>query len=115
MRHNVKLDAFVVMPNHLHGIIFILDEEPPGVATHASRQMKVSARNFRRDSLGSILGQFKRAVTIRSKLLVLPPEQPIWQRSFYEHIIRDERSLNGIRKYIAENPAAWFDDSLYVH
>ena len=56
----------------------------------------------------------KRAVTIRSKLLVLPPVQPIWQRSFYEHIIRDERSLNGIRKYIAENPAAWFDDSLYV-
>ncbi len=92
VRHNVQLDTFVVMPNHLHGIIFLFDEEPVDVATQTSTRDKASA----------------------GKLLARPPVQPIWQRNYYEHIIRNERSLNDIRKYIIENPAAWFDDSLYV-
>ena len=114
VRHNVQLDTFVVMPNHLHGIIFLLDEEPVDLATQNTTRVKASAGKLPGGSLGVIVGQFKRAVTIRSKLLPRPPDQPIWQRNYYEHIVRSERSLNDIRKYIIENPASWFDYSLYV-
>ncbi len=65
------------------------------------------------DSLGAIVGQFKRAVTIESRALVPAPARPIWQRNYYDHVIRSQESLNRIRWYIQENPARWRDDSLY--
>ena len=111
-RSNVALDMSVVMPNHLHGIIAILDRgetAATGVKKNLWRSKSLSP-----GSLGAIIGQFKRAVTLRSKSLAQPPEQPLWQRNYYEHIIRNESSLNDIRKYIIENPARWLDDSLYV-
>ena len=113
-RPNVELDAFVIMPNHLHGIIMIVDDK----STEGCGERKV--RHSRRSdtlvsgSLGAIVGQFKRAVSINSKSLDQVPEQPVWQRSYYEHVIRGERSLMEIRKYIVENPARWSDDDLYV-
>ena len=65
-------------------------------------------------SLGAIIGQFKSAVTRQAKRLEKTCFLPIWQRSYYEHIIRSEASLNEIRHYIVENPARWTEDSLYV-
>ncbi len=114
VRPNVELDAFVVMPNHFHGIIFVFDERKTKTAKRPRPKAKSSSSRLARASLGVIVGQFKRAVTIRSKLLHKQPEQPIWQRNYYEHIIRNENSLNDIRKYIVENPARWHDDSLYM-
>ncbi len=111
-RSNVELDMSVVMPNHLHGIIAILDSRE--TATNGVEKNLGSSNALPPGSLGAIIGQFKRAVTLRSKSLVQPPEQPLWQRNYYEHIIRNESSLNDIRNYIIENPAKWFDDSLYV-
>ena len=75
-----------------------------------------ASSNSHSASLGVIIGQFKRAVTITQQIAssTKPPEQPIWQRNFYEHIIRNERSLDDIREYIYENPARWLEDSLYV-
>ena len=65
------------------------------------------------DSLGAIVGQFKRAVTIESRAFTRAPAQPIWKRNYYDHVIRSEESLNRIRRYIHENPARWREDSLY--
>ena len=114
VRPNVELDAFILMPNHLHGILFIFDKNTADVATRPKRTANDSESRLASGSLGVIIGQFKRAVTIRSKLLNKPPEQAIWQRNYYEHIVRNERSLDDIRKYIVENPGKWLDDSLYV-
>ncbi len=114
VRHNIQLDAFVVMPNHIHGIIIVFDEEPVDDCQRNSRQGSGVTGTIQSGSLGVIVGHFKRAVTIRSTVLKAPPQQPIWQRNFYEHIIRNERSLDDIRKYIVENPARWHDDELYA-
>ncbi len=113
-RPNIELDAFVLMPSHLHGILLISDQDSVDYVAKTKRSANASGGNLADASLGVIIGQFKRAVTIRSKLLAQPPEQPIWQRNYYEHIIRNETSLNDIREYIVENPAKWHEDSLYV-
>ncbi len=114
VRPNIELDAFSLMPNHLHGILFIYNGNLADVSTGTKRTANVSESRSASSSFGVIIGQFKRAVTIRSKLLNSPPEQTIWQRNYYERIIRNENSLNDIRNYIVENPARWHDDELYV-
>jgi len=114
---HVELDAFVVMPNHIHGIIVIVDHVVG--ATHASplRHMhtsrpseRVPPRGPASGSLGAIVGSFKSAVTRRINALRGTPGAPVWQRNYYEHIIRSERALDAIRQYIAENPARWHLD-----
>lgn len=92
----VGVDAFVIMPNHVHGVI-LLD----GVSTL---------------SLGDVIHRFKTLTTKRYSDGVSKAGWPafsgrLWQRNYYEHIIRDEASLSRIRKYIAENPSRWAEDS----
>jgi len=109
LRANVELDAHVVMPNHLHGILVIRDDPASEV-----RSMHAEALpGLLPDSLGAIVGQFKRAVTVESRAFTRAPAQPIWKRNYYDHVIRSEESLNRIRRYIHENPARWHEDSLY--
>ena len=107
----VELDVFVVMPNHVHGVIAIVDgrdgvENSRDVvgARHASplRPCGVAPR-----SLGSIVGSFKSAVTKRVNENRGTPGVPVWQRNYYEHVIRDEGDLERIREYIANNPLRW--------
>ena len=114
VRPHIELDAFVVMPNHLHGVLLIFDQETADGSSELKGTADASDRTRMSATLGVVIGQCKRAVTIMSKTLAQPPNQTIWQRSFYEHIIRNERSLDDIRKYIVENPGKWHDDSLYV-
>lgn len=113
-RANTELDAFVVMPNHLHGIIQIDDIDSEQNRANRSRAEGVFTTTLPSGSLGATIGQFKSVVTKRSRALPNLPTSPIWQRNFYEHIIRDESTLNDIRKYILDNPARWTDDNLYV-
>lgn len=98
----VKLDAFVIMPNHIHGILWIND--PKG----GSR----SAPTVKR--LGSLIAAFKTVSTKRINQIRHSPGVPIWQRNYYEHVIRNEKSLDEIRNYIANNPANWQSDSLFI-
>ncbi len=113
------LDAFVVMPNHVHGIIMIVDD-PVGArhaspwtthisprATHASRPLPARPAGPVRGSLGAIVGAFKSAAAKRINLLRATPGAPVWQRNTYEHIIRDDRSLDRHRRYVLDNPARW--------
>ncbi len=114
VRSSIKLDAFVVMPNHLHGILFILDDNNRnGSSQLEDRNMKRKS-TLQSGSLGAIIGQFKSAVTRQARRLNVLRGIHVWQRNYYEHIIRSEESLNEIRKYILENPARWTEDDLYV-
>jgi putative transposase len=103
-----ELDEFVIMPNHVHGII-VIAETLCGGATHASLLHK-HPHGLRRQSAEAIVGSFKSAVTKRINECCAAPGEPVWQRSYYEHVIRDEVSLNRVRKYIAENPLQWAYD-----
>lgn len=117
---HVQLDAFVVMPNHLHGIL-IFDHRHPAVgAQHAAPvhgaadkmpgamgKRGITPNNVIPGSLGAVIRSFKSAVTKRINAMRDNPGCPVWQRNYYEHVIRDERDLHAIRQYIVDNPAKW--------
>lgn len=99
-------DEFVVMPNHVHGIIWIVGE----IVGATRRVAPTPPTGPDAGSIGAIIGQFKSIVTKRINALRATPGAPVWQRNYYEHIIRDERALTAIRRYIAENPLRWHLD-----
>lgn len=113
--NNVELDEFQIMPNHVHGIIIIRNNV---VGARSSRPM------YSRPippSLGQIIGYFKYQSTKHINNLMEGSEDPtptkkqykfkqIFQRSFYDHIIRNEFDLNRIRQYIRDNPSNWNND-----
>ena len=99
IRKEIELDRFVVMPNHLHGIVMIRPVGATGRSPSPSGPLK--------RSLGAFVAGFKSAVTIRINQLRAPPGLSLWQRNYYEHVIRDEESLNRVRQYILDDPARW--------
>ena len=115
VRANIELDAFVVMPNHVHGIIVIVDNDSTVGATRRVAPTNTRPTGPKAGSLGAIVGQFKSVATKRIRQLShVNVDIPIWQRNYYEHIIRNEKSFNDIRAYIANNPAKWAEDSFYT-
>jgi REP element-mobilizing transposase RayT len=96
----VELDTFVVMPNHLHGVL-VLHEDFVQRAQHAA-PLQIKAA-----SLPAVLRSFKAAATKRARDASLLGSNPLWQRNYYEHIVRPGEALNDIRKYVSENPARW--------
>jgi putative transposase len=109
----VEMDEFVMMPNHLHGIIVISD---PTVGAHRRvGPVNAGAGAHMGTPLPRIVQWFKTMTTneyIKGvKELGWPPfRRQLWQRSYYDHIVRTEASLNRIRRYIIENPARWAFD-----
>jgi len=104
-RHHsrVELDAFVIMPNHVHGIIVL-----KGVgAQHAAVIQGHAQTNVPPDTLGAIVRSFKSAVTKQINELQGTPGTLMWQRNYYEHTIRNSEELGRIRQYIVNNPAQW--------
>ena len=102
----LETDELVVMPNHIHGIIRIMADDVGAQrrcapTTHAS-QPRVIAR-----SLGAIVRAFKSSTTRRINRLRSEPGSPLWQRNYFEHIIRNEEELARIRQYIIDNPLQW--------
>ena len=85
------------MPNHVHGIIIIRDV---GAGSEPAPTTK-------RHGLPEIVRQFKTFSARRINRRRGTPGQPVWQRNYYEHIIRHEESLNRIRDYILTNPLRW--------
>ncbi len=106
-------DEFVVMPNHVHGIIWIVDDNDDNDDVGATRRVAptptatVIPRGPVSGSIGAIVGQFKSAVARRINALRGTPGASVWQRNYYEHIIRNNEALNRIRQYIADNPIRW--------
>ena len=97
----VILDGFVVMPNHVHGIMWF----EPGDAVP-------------QPALGDVLGWFKAVTTNRYILGVRndgwpPYDRRLWQRTYHEHIVRNGADMQRIRAYITNNPATWRDDTYH--
>ncbi|MEH1778796.1 MAG: transposase [Nostoc sp.] len=90
---NVQLDEFVIMPNHVHGII----------------QLTTSGG----EALPEIIRNFKTSSARRINKLRDSKGIPVWQRNYYEHIIRNEEALQKIREYIFNNPLSWEQDQLH--
>ena len=115
---HVELGGYVVMPNHIHGIILLSEREtakPSHVgATHwvaptSGERLPTRPTGPARGSLGAILGAYKMAVT-RQIVAQFGGVSRIWQRNYYEHVIRDDEDWNRIQRYIAENVANWSRD-----
>jgi putative transposase len=108
---NIHLDEFIVMPNHIHGIIVIgsgscdLINETPKLGN--SVVVKNKNPLWKSKSIGSIVNQFKRACTIQTKILRLDFQ---WQPRYYDHIIHSEHELDHIRNYIKNNPKNWLKE-----
>ncbi|HEY9867056.1 MAG TPA: transposase [Candidatus Obscuribacterales bacterium] len=125
---HVELDYFIIMPNHIHGILIfneiIADPQSPvgakrAVSLHQTSlsEQEISSKSTQRPhgaapkSLGAVVGWYKSSVSKSINRICNNSGQGlIWQRDYYEEIIRDETALNTIRKYIIENPLRWEDD-----
>ncbi len=105
-------DEFVVMPNHIHGIIWIVDDvgATRRVAPTRVAPTMDAPHGPKSGSIGAIIGQFKSVTTKRINDLRGTPGVPVWQRNYYEHIIRNEEALERIRTYIQTNPLRWAFD-----
>jgi putative transposase len=101
IRREITSDAFVVMPNHIHGIILI---EESNVGATGGSPVRSGPRQH---SLASFLSGFKSATTKRINDLRQTSGVSVWQRNYYEHVIRNEDALHRIREYITNNPARW--------
>lgn len=112
---SIELDAFVVMPNHFHGIVAIRGQSERYVGIQSAEDRKPSPRKpgTQSNSLGAIVQNFKSISTRRINRMHAQPGAPFWQRNYYEHIIRNSISLERIRRYIADNPAQWDIDQLH--
>ncbi len=124
IRPEIELDAWVVMPNHIHGILTIADvgserdrrSRPDqrslttGVCLPGRGDRRVAPTGPGPGSVGAIVAGFKSASAKRINAFRGTGGEPVWQRNYYEHVIRYEAVLNRIRQYIAENPARWAED-----
>jgi putative transposase len=112
---NIELDESVIMPNHFHGIIVIVGAALCGRPDNNAHLPKKGQPHRVAPTLGDIIDWFKTMTTneyIRNvRQYNWPPfNAKLWQRNYYEHVIRNEEDLNRIRKYIVENPLKWGDD-----
>ena len=118
------IDEFIVMPNHVHGIIVMVGAQfiapfqliaPCGNNRDVINQnkkhgaMKQGAINHA-PTVGEIVRAFKARCTYAINQICNTMGHPVWQRNYYEHVIRSEEKMNRIHKYIVENPAKWDKD-----
>ena len=118
VRPYIELDVFVVMPNHLHGIIMLRDTPARTRATQRvapttgdTGAPSTDAHGPARDSIGAIIGQFKSITTKRINEIRNTQGSPLWQRNYYEAVLRDEHQLARVRQYILDNPGKWSEDT----
>ena len=100
----IELDTFIVMPNHVHGIIVIVDHRDTVGAGLRPAPTKTQ------HGLPEIVRAFKSFSARSINKMRHTPGAPIWQRNYFEHVIRSEESWNRIRQYILDNPARWAFD-----
>jgi REP element-mobilizing transposase RayT len=110
IRPGLQLDEFVVMPNHFLGILIIVDDSS-GVGAHSCAPLPVPQKTalLRRTprSLGAIVAGFKSSATKRVNEIRHMPGAAVWQRNYFEHVIRNEREMEKAREYIGNNPLKW--------
>jgi putative transposase len=116
---NIELGEFVVMPNHVHGILILdgnnMDVDGRDVACNVPtetplKNQKMAAISPKTNTISTIIRSYKSAVTKYCNRLELPFA---WQPRFYDHIIRNDESFHRISEYIKNNPANWNEDKFY--
>lgn len=115
---HVALDAFVVMPNHVHAVVMLIDDVEgvvgagfkPAPTANAAADAGMEKPGKQRHGLPEVVRAFKTFSARRVNALRASPGLPLWQRNYYEHIIRNDAALDRIRAYIAANPAVWEKD-----
>ena len=124
IRKEIELDVFIIMPNHFHGIVIIDRQINKNLDNHQnvgangrlplqtiqSSQQKISMKP---KSLSSLIAGFKSATTKKINIIRDTPKNPVWQRNYYDRIIRNHESLERIREYIQNNPLSWENDRLH--
>ena len=117
----IQLDAFVVMPNHVHGILLI--DQPVGaplVGAHRGAISPTRATTGVAPTLGAVVGAYK-SLTTRAYIEGVNAgawpsfRKRLWQRNYYEHVVRNDASLAELRQYILDNPARWAFDRENPH
>jgi len=108
----VRLDAWVIMPNHMHGILMIVGDDAAGrggsrPAPTGMRPAPTHPDTPKRKPLDQLIGAFKTVSAKHINQLRRSPGAHVWQRNYYEHIVRNDRALNAIRHYIQNNPLNW--------
>ncbi len=112
----IEIDEFIIMPDHMHGIVIISDvvRANHAGAIHEPRQQDEIETNSpiarRRMTLPMVIGFYKMNTAKVINIANDTRGTPVWQRNYYEHIIRNEDALNRIRRYIQENPIKWPTD-----
>ena len=112
LRSNVSLDVFVIMPNHMHGIVVILDQAECDSPIPMPMPMQASPFRSPSNNIGAIARGYKSSVTKQINLLNYSGS--VWHRNYHEHIIRTEQSYHLISDYIINNPKKWNDDKFYM-
>jgi len=122
---NVEPDVFQIMPNHMHGIIALNETVGSTLAVDPDGDNNGMPMNDRTrvngvPTVGDIVGAYKSLVS-NECLEIFKSKHTnkimgkLWQRNYYEHIIRDEQSFQNIRQYIIDNPVQWSTDKLNPH
>ena len=127
LRPEIELGPYVMMPNHFHAIIWMIDDRrgtarraptdagrtPTDIARRAPTTTHEQFGKPVAGSIPTIVRAFKSAATLRINQVRQTPGAPVWQRNYWEHVIRDEASYQNIAAYILNNPAQWEADQLF--
>ena len=116
----LALDEWIIMPNHFHGIMVISgrggSRTTPPLTRHdlvlTDKNLPINPE-LKQKPLGRLIGAFKTVSTKQINILWCTPGLKVWQRNYYEHIIRNEKALTNIRQYIVNNPLSWQKDQLH--
>ena len=133
-RAEIRAGEFVVMPNHFHGVVIIAEPIIGDIRERAIRELPLRTPNHsvgaihespfhesplplrqqrRQMTLSKIIGRFKMLTAKRINEIRQLPGVPVWQRNYYEHVIRNEADYGQIAEYIADNPRRWEEDTLH--
>ncbi len=106
---HTQLDIYCIMPNHFHGIVILTDT----VGAIHELPLQMSQQQRRNMLLPKLIGRFKMLSSKQTNQSRNTPGKKLWQRNYYEHIIRDEKNYYRICEYIINNPLKWELDSLH--
>lgn len=115
---HLRLDAFIVMPNHLHGILILENGWGGAIAPETNQitnpQSSNSSKLRKCHAISEIVRGFKTFSAKRINEIRQTPGIPVWQRNFYDRIIRDDAGLQKVRAYITQNPKVWEQDAFFA-
>lgn len=108
---HVLTDAFVIMPNHMHGILLITGGHGNAVPLQGLQREAFQAPVS--GSIPTIVRSFKAAATRDARVYVKQPDLKLWQRGYFERVLRNDKEFSYAARYVLENPQRWHLDQLH--